>query len=176
MCQQDCNLEEMATQEVSHELDVPVYGTVFIYCGLCAVNRPTEPLRRIGKAGGQRFQQVGFEFLRDFFDDPGALSSLEYIDPEPQLVDQPADWWKRAKLQKIRTGVLYEVLRNAHRIDYQEFAADVNSRQFRPDLPNLGTDILHSPVLSQNEILLSRSGRRRLAKIGIVVPGEDMTN
>lgn len=77
------------------------------------------------------------DIIGEFFDDPGAHSSLEYVDPDPQPVDQPAAWWTLAKLRRIRTGVLYEVRKNADRIDYEVFAADVASRQFRQNPSNL---------------------------------------
>src|ERR1017187_11037646 len=114
----------MAAQEISRDLGVPWHGAIYVYCGRCAVDRTFEELRRIGFAGGQCFEQTGFDFLRDFIDDPGALSSLEYVDPEPQPVDQPADWWSLVKLRKIPTGVLFEMRYNAPRIKFEEFVAD----------------------------------------------------
>jgi len=119
----------MATQEVSRELDVPWYGSVFIYCGECAVDRPRERLRRIGKAGGQRFEMATLD-LREFdtvADEPGAYGSLEYVSPFD--LDDSADRGTRVKLHKLRTGVLFEVRKNAPRIDYAPFAAEVAERQ-----------------------------------------------
>ncbi len=88
----------MTAQEVARELGVRWHGAKYVYCGRCATARPGEPLRRRLR----RRSAVGdgqFRFLGDFFDEPGALSCLEYVDPEPHPVDQPRDWWKRASPQ-----------------------------------------------------------------------------
>jgi hypothetical protein len=121
----------MAPQEVSRELDVPWYGSVFIYCGTCAVERPSERLRRIGKAGGQRLEQTARDFVREALDQPGVFASSKYVDPDSLVKDQPDEWWKTAKFRKIRTGVLFEARYNADRIDYAGYAADVAERQGR---------------------------------------------
>jgi len=126
----------MATQEIPRDLGVPWHGAVYVYCSRCAVEHPLEKLRRIGFAGGQRFEMATLDYLSEYVDDPGALSSLEYVDPEPQVSDDPAGWWTRSKLRKLRTGVLFEVRKNANRINYEEFAADVASRQFLRNLTN----------------------------------------
>lgn len=124
----------MKTQEVSLELDTPFYGTVFVYCGHCATERPNEPLRRIGKAGGQRLEQKGVDFIRELMD---ASYSIGTSDNVHNPVDQSGDWVKRAKFNKIRTGVLYEVQKDAGRVNREEFAADLESRRFQERPPNM---------------------------------------
>lgn len=124
----------MKTQEVSLELDTPLYGAVFVYCGHCATEQPNEPLRRIGKAGGQRLEQKGVDFIRELMD---ASYSIGTSDNDRYPVDKSGDWVKRAKFNKIRTGVLYEVQKDPKRINREEFAADLESRRFQVRPPNM---------------------------------------
>ena len=150
----------MATQEVSRELDVPWYGSVFIYCGQCADDRPREGLRRIGKAGGQRFEMVTLD-LSEFdtvADEPGAYESLEYVSPFD--LDDSADRGTRVKLHKLRTGVLFEVRKNAPRIDYAPFAAEVAERQ-----PQKNSKILDEITKEQLGYQRSTASRGHLALV-----------
>jgi hypothetical protein len=127
-------LVNMETQEESIELDAPLYGTVFVYCGHCATEGPNEPLRRIGKAGGQCLVQKGVDFIRELMD---ASYSIGTSDSERYPVKQSGDWVKRAKFNKIRTGVLYEIQKDAGRINREEFAADLESRRYQVRPANL---------------------------------------
>jgi len=123
----------MATQEIFRDLDVPLYRSKMLFCGECAERRPYEELHPIGKAGGQHFERKTFE-LREFDTvdvEPGFFSSLELGDNDD--VDGSADWWTKETLNKIRPGLLYGVVKNAPRIDYDAFAADVAERQPQKD-------------------------------------------
>jgi hypothetical protein len=125
----------MATQEVFRNLDLSWYGSKRVFCGGCFVRRPSDELRIIAKAGGLHFEIATFN-LRDFDTvdvEPGTFS---YLDVEEALGrSESFKWrksdkqWKRERLHKLRTGVLFEVRRNAPRIDHDQFAAEVAERQ-----------------------------------------------
>ena len=118
----------MHLQEISRELKLKWHGARFIYCGRCAVKFPADRPHRIALAGGKRFAMASFNYLWDYLGEPGALSALEYVDPDPQVLSYSAEWWKTADLRQLPTGALFEIVRNAPRLNYTKHFADTASR------------------------------------------------
>ena len=121
----------MGIQEAVRELTMPLFGAKWVYCGECASDRPAERLHRIGRAGGQRLNQpVNAAYLWEFMDEPGARLELEVRETEPQLQTKPK-WWSRTKLKKIRTGVLYEVRKDAPRLSRRRLLDELKRSRFQ---------------------------------------------
>jgi len=118
----------MATQQIFWDLELPVYRSKMLFCGECAEDRPYEELHPIGKAGGQHFERATFD-LSEFNTvgiGSGFFRSHEISDRDD--VDDSDEWWTQEKLHKIRPGFLFAVVRNAPRINYATFAAEVAER------------------------------------------------
>jgi len=103
-----------------------------LFCGECAERRPYEELHPIGKAGGQHFERATFDLSEFDTVDVGSgfFRSLEISDHD---VDDSDNRSNPEKLHKIRPGFLYAVVRNAPRINYATFAAEVAERQPQMD-------------------------------------------
>ena len=139
----------MASQEISRELKLKWYGSRFVCCGCCAVKFPADRPHRIALAGGKRFAMASFEYLWDYLGEPVALSALEYVDPEPQVPSYSAEWWKTADLRQLPAGALFEIVRNAPRLNYAKHVADAVSRH------------AHAQPEQQREIADDELGLRR---------------
>jgi len=127
----------MATQGIFWDVELPLYRSKILFCGECAERRPYEELHPIGKAGAQHFERAIFDLSE--FDTvgsgPGFIQSLDIGDHGH--VDDSDGWWNREKLIKIRPGLLYAVVRNAPRINYATFAAEVVENYPQLDPKNL---------------------------------------
>jgi len=127
----------MRIQVAVRELTMPLFGAKWVYCGGCARDRPAERHHRIGRAGGQRLcQPVNAAYLWEIMDEPGARLELEVRETEPQLLTKPK-WWATTKLKKIRTGVLYEVRKDAPRLSRRRLVDEFKKSRFQDSRSNL---------------------------------------
>jgi hypothetical protein len=128
----------MTFQEVVRELTMPLFGAKWVYCGECAIDRPAERLRRIGRAGGQRlYQPVNAAYLWGFMDEPGSRMELKVRDPEPHLQEAKSKWWTTTKLKKIRTGFLYEVRKDANHLSRRRLVSEFKMSRFQNQQTNM---------------------------------------
>jgi hypothetical protein len=100
-------------------------------------------------------------------DEPGARLELKIRDPDPHSESTPKNWTRYAKLRKLRTGVLYEVRKDASHLSRRRLIADLKMARFHIEPPNMSA--LTDEVLEFQRTTSSphHNGMVKLAEIAL---------